>query len=469
VGVVSALGGPVKWLNTSEKSDDLIARVHWLPDSKTIAIERLDRIQNRLALVFVDSGSGGVHDALAERDKTWINISDDLHFFKDSPQFLWSSERSGFRHLYLYTLNGDLDRQLTSGEWQVDRVTAVDEEHRCVYYTSTQASPLEEQLYRVSLDGGTPVRISQGEGMHGINMEPRGRYYLDTVSNLSTPPETSLHTPDGAQLAIVKSTDRSMLDPLNLIPAEIVSLAASDGTRLYARLIMPANFEPAKKYPAIVFVYGGPQAQSIHNAWPGLTWEQVLANKGFVIWQLDNRGSYGRGHAFENPVYRELGKTELADQRLGVEKLLSMGFVDKDRIGIYGWSFGGYMTIYSLLRAPDLFKVGVAGAPVTDWHNYDTIYTERYMGLPDENPEGYARSSNVLEASKLEGKLLIVCNFEDDNVLFQNTMQMMTALRRAGKEFEFMLYPQKTHGVTGELSEGMHRQMTDFFVDHLRP
>ncbi len=314
-----------------------------------------------------------------------------------------------------------------------------------------------------------PERISQGSGMHSVKIDENGSYYLDTFSNLTTPPETTLHDSDGVQLSVTKSADRSSLSNLNIVPAEIVTIPASDGTTMYARLIKPANFDPSKKYPAIVFVYGGPQAQSIRNVWEGLSWEQVLANKGFVVWQLDNRGSYGYGHAFENPVYRELGKTELADQRTGVEKLVSMGFVDRNRIGIYGWSFGGYMTIYSLLRAPDLFKVGVAGAPVTDWHNYDTIYTERYMGLPTDNPQGYARSSNVLAASKLEGKLLIVCNFEDDNVLFQNTMQMMTALHRANKQFDFMLYPQKTHGVTGEVSEGMHEQMTDFFVDNLHP
>ena len=217
----------------------------------------------------------------------------------------------------------------------------------------------------------------------------------------------------------------------------------------------PAASIPRRSIPAIVFVYGGPQAQSIHNSWTGLSWEQVLANQGFVIWQLDNRGSFGRGHKFESPVYRELGRVELADQLKGVQKLAGMGFVDKNRIGIYGWSFGGYMTIYSLLHAPDVFRVGVAGAPVTDWHNYDTIYTERYMGLPSENAEGYRKSSDVLAAGNLKGKLLIVCNFEDDNVLFQNEMQMMTAFHREGKLFDFALYPQKTHGVTGDLRRPM--------------
>jgi dipeptidyl-peptidase-4 len=469
VGVVSRYGGKTNWLQLAAKSDDLIARVQWLPNSEQVAVEKLNRLQNRLDLVIADAAGSASHIILTERDKRWINVNDDLHFLTKQPAFLWSSERSGFRHLYLYSLRGEQIRQLTSGPWQVNGVSAVDEERAFVYYTSAEASPIEDQLYRVSLDGGAPQRISTEAGMHAIAMEPRARYYQDSFSNLTRPPEVTLHASDGATIATIKATDRSVLDQLNLLPVEIVKLAASDGTLLYARLIKPANFNPTKKYPAIVFVYGGPQAQSVHNVWNGVSWEQILANKGFVIWQVDNRGSFGRGHAFESPVYHELGKTELSDQRAGVEKLLRMGFVDKDRIGIYGWSFGGYMTIYSLLHAPDLFRVGVAGAPVTDWHNYDTIYTERYMGLPSKNPEGYEKSSNVRAAADLKGKLLIVCNFEDDNVLFQNTMQMMTALHRANKEFELMLYPQKTHGVSGELREGMYRQMTDFFIDNLHP
>jgi dipeptidyl-peptidase-4 len=469
VGVVMAAGGSTRWMNLGRDKDVLIARVNWSPDSKRLAIQRLTRVQDRLDLISVDTATGETKSILTETDKTWINVENDLRFLPASHQFLWSSERTGFRHLYLYSENGELRKQLTSGEWQVSRVVAVNEKQRFVYFTSSEASPLEDQLYRVSLDGGARERLSKGSGMHEIQSNERGDYYLDTFSNLSTPPETTLHTPTGAQLAVVRAIDRTKQNKFDILPAEIVTAHAADGTVLYARLIRPAHFDASRKYPAIVFVYGGPRAQSVRNTWPGLSWEQVLAHQGFVIWQLDNRGSFGRGHAFENPVYREFGKTELHDQRTGVEKLLSMGFIDKDRIGIYGWSFGGYLTLYSLLHAPDLFKAGVAGAPVTDWHNYDTIYTERYMGLPDENEEGYRKSSIVLAAAHLEGKLLIVCNFEDDNVLFQNTMQMMTALHNANKEFDFMLYPQKTHGVTGNLAEGMHQQMTDFFVRSLRP
>ena len=468
VGVVSADGGPTTWMQIGDTANTLIARVNWLPNSKALSIQRMNRIQNHLDFLFADAANGSVRTVLTERDKFWINTNDDLRLLHIRPEFVWSSERSGFRHLYLYSTNGELIRQLTSGDWQVNKVVALNEDTGYVYYTSTEASPLQGQLYRVSLKGGAPERLSRSAGMHAIFSDERGRNYLDTFSTLTSPPQSTLHDGSGAQLAVFRAADGTIENEYQILPEETVTVPLKDGGVLYAHLIKPYHFEPGWKYPAIVFIYGGPQAQVNHDEWGGISWEQALANRGFVIWKLDNRGSAGRGHKFESPVYREMGRVELSDQRAGIEKLLSMGFVDKDHIGIYGWSYGGYMTLYSLLHAPELFKAGIAGAPVTDWHNYDTIYTERYMGLPSENPEGYKKSSDVLAAGNLQGKLLIVCNFEDDNVLFQNTMQMMTALRRANKQFEFMLYPQKTHGVTGNLREGMLEQMTEFFERNLK-
>jgi dipeptidyl-peptidase-4 len=468
VGVVSVDGGPTTWMQVGDTANTLIVRVNWLPDSRALGIQRMNRIQNCRDFLLADAASGSVRTVLSERDKFWINTDDDLRFLSAKPDFVWSSERSGFRHLYLYSEDGKLLRQLTSGNWQVNKVIALNEETGYVYYTSTEASPLQDQLYRVSLKGGAPERLSRSSGMHAIFSDEHGRNYLDTFSSLTSPPQSTLHNGSGAQLAVFRSADRTIENEYQILPEEAVTVHLKDGTILYAHLIKPYHFEPDSKYPAIVFIYAGPQAQVNHDAWGGISWEQALADRGFVIWKLDNRGSVGRGHLFESPVYREMGRVELSDQRAGIEKLLSMGFVDKDRIGIYGWSYGGYMTLYSLLHAPDLFKAGIAGAPVTDWHNYDTIYTERYMGLPSENPEGYKKSSDVLAAGDLQSKLMIVCNFEDDNVLFQNTMQMMSALRRANKQFEFMLYPQKTHGVTGDLREPMLEQMTEFFERNLK-
>jgi len=254
-------------------------------------------------------------------------------------------------------------------------------------------------------------------------------------------------------------------------PTEIVKLAASDGTLLYGRLIRPVGFEEGRRYPLVVIVYGGPQVQSVTDAWqPGWDggWEQVLAARGFLVWQLDNRGSSGRGHAFETPLYHRFGRTELADQVTGVQYLIKRGIVDPQRIGIYGWSYGGFMTVYSLLHAPDLFRAGAAGAPVTNWRNYDTIYTERYLGLPSEDEEGYRDSSPVNAASELRSHLLILHNMEDDNVLFQNSMQMADALERAGRQFFMVVYPEKSHGVYGEVRKQLMETETDFFERELK-
>ncbi|MGA8029592.1 MAG: DPP IV N-terminal domain-containing protein [Bryobacteraceae bacterium] len=468
LGVISVEGGQTKWMDLGDTSNTLLARVAWLPDSSEIAVERFTRVQDQLDLLFSNALTGATRTILHEQSKTWINVADNLYLLKSRPEFLWTSERSGFRHIYRYSNRGELLGQLTSGDWEVTTIAAVDEQKQRVYYTSTETSPLEWQLYSVGFQGGERTRLTRDGASHLIHANPRGTCYMDSFSSLTRPMETALRSSAGEQIATLQPPNLKLLEDYNVLPGEIVQVKGPDGTILYARLIKPAGFQPGTKYPAIVDVYGGPGVQTIHNMWYGLGLEQVLAHRGYVVWQLDNRGSNGRGHAFEAPIYRELGKQEVADQRLGVEYLINMGFVDPNRIGITGWSYGGYMTIHSLLLAPDVFKVGVAGAPVTDWHNYDTIYTERYMGLPEENKNGYDASSNVRNAAKLQGALLIVHNFEDDNVLFQNTMQMVNAFESADKQYFLQIYPLKTHGVFGALRKPLDEAMTDFFDTHLK-
>ena len=468
LGVVSAQGGSTTWMDLGETSNTLLARVDWSPNSSQLAMQRFNRVQNELDLLFCNPGTGAVRKILHEESKTWLNPADNLYFLKSRPEFLWTSEQSGFRHLYRYSDQGELLGQLTRGDWMVTRVAAIDEANQKVYYTSTEASPLERQLYSVNFGGGTPIRMTQHAGTHYAHANSEGSYFVDTYSSMKQPPETVLLDAAGHQVAVLQPADISQANRYDLLPRQVIPLKTPDGVTLYARLIKPAGFESGKKYPVIVSVYGGPQAQTITDSWAGVTWEQVMAHRGYIVWELDNRGSANRGRAFEAPVYREFGKTEVADQRFGVEQLIKMGFADPARIGITGWSYGGYMTIHAMLRAPDVFKVGVAGAPVTNWHNYDTIYTERYMGLPDQNAPGYDAASNVKNAAKLEGKLLIVHNIEDDNVLFQNTMQMAKALEDANKEFFMQIYPQKTHGVSGPLRRPLYEEMTNFFDAHLK-
>jgi dipeptidyl-peptidase 4 len=466
LGVISAQGGSTKWMDLGDTANTLLARVAWLPDSSQIAVERFSRLQDKLDLLLCDPASGAVRTILHEQSKTWINVADNLCFLKSRPEFLWTSERTGFRHIYRYTNGGELLGQLTNGNWEVTTIAAVDEAQQRVYYTSSEPGPLEWQLYSVGFAGGERTRMSKEDGTHFIYSNAGGSYYYDWYSNLERPEEGVVRSAAGEQLTVIQPAD-TVLDEYDVLPTEIVQVKAPGAPALYARLVRPAGFQPGTKYPAIVEVYGGPGVQTIRNQWYDLD-AQLFAHRGYVVWQLDNRGSNGRGHAFETPIFRELGKQEVADQRLGVEHLIAMGFVDHKRIGITGWSYGGYMTIHALLLAPDVFKVGVAGAPVTDWHNYDTIYTERYMGLPEENKAGYDASSNVRNAALLEGKLLIVHNIEDDNVLFQNTMQMANALEVADKQYFLQLYPLKSHGVHGQLRKPLYEAIANFFDAHLK-
>jgi len=477
VGVVRARGGSTRWLEVDGKSQEsLIARVGWTPDSRNVYVVRTNRVQNRLDLFLAEAGSGKAARILEESDKYWVNVQEDPVFVNGGQQFLWLSERDGFRHLYLCSVDGKDVRQLTKGSWEVTGITGVEEAAGRVYYTASETSPLERQFYSIAMTGSESKdagkqRLSSGSGTHSIAMAPGGRFYLDTFSSVSpvaTPPRTTVHAADGRELGVYREQNRKLTDEYQILPTELVNFKTPDGTLLYARLIRPAGFETGKKYPAIVLVYGGPDSQGVRNTWMGADLDQVLASKGFVVWQVDNRGSSGRGHAFETPVFRKLGSVELADQVAGVEYLVSLGFVDRARIGIRGWSYGGFMTLNAMLNAPDVFRAGIAGAPVTDWHNYDTIYTERYMGLPKDNPDGYQSTALPPKAKNLKGKLMIAHNFEDDNVLFQNTAQMIESLERAGKLFEMQGYTEKTHGVTGAEATQLNATMVDFFERTMR-
>jgi len=468
VGIVPASGGPTKWMDLGETRDHLLARVNWLPSSDRVAVEKLNRVQNRVDLLFADAKTGQSQTIIHEEDRTWVNVNDGPQFLQDGSGFLWSSEREGgFRHLFLYGLDGKLQRQLTHGEWEVTRVAAVNEKEREILYLSSEASPLERQLYSVDFDGTNKHRLTSSEGTHVISASPDGTAYLDTHSSLKAAPETTLHTGSGTQTAIFREADHASERDFELLPTEIHNFRTPDGTQLFARLIKPANFDPKKTYPVICTVYGGPHAQSVNNAWAGINWDQALAHKGFIVWQVDNRGSAGRGHLWEAQVYHNLGALELEDQKAGVEYLKTLPFADTARMGLYGWSYGGYMTLYTLTHAPDLFRAGVAGAPVTSWKNYDTIYTERYMGLPSENVEGYAKSAPTASAGALKAKLLLIHNIEDDNVHFQNTLQMADALEKANRKFQMLIYPQKAHGVTGPVRQHLLESITEFFEQNL--
>ncbi len=471
VGVVAVAGGTPRWMDTGKETDQYIPRVAWLMDSKRLAIQRLNRAQNKLELLFNDAGSGEGRVMLTEEDpKAWVNIDDDWRFLKDGKRFLWGGERDGFRHLYLYDTNGKLVRQLTKGNWVVTGVDAVDEKNGLVYFTATEKSTIERHLYKVSLDGGSVTRITKEEGTHRISMSSDAAYFLDTYSNASTPPRQDIYRADGTKLQTLNENKVAELAEYGLSKTDYFQVKGADGTMLDAFMIKPPDFSPAKKYPVLINTYGGPHGQIVNNSWGATNalWHQMMAQKGYVIFGLDNRGMAARGHAFESHIYKRMGECELADQLAGVAWLKSQAWVDGARIGIWGWSYGGYMTTYSMLNAPDTFKAGFAGAPVTDWRQYDTIYTERYMSRPQDNAEGYKKSAPANAAAKLKGKLLIAHGTGDDNVHFSNTLELQEELIKAGKYAEIAFYPGRGHGITDTRARiQLFNRVTQFFLDNL--
>jgi dipeptidyl-peptidase 4 len=468
--VTAMSGGEPHVMDIGAETDIYIPRVNWLTDSKHLAIQRLNRTQTTLDLLFADTATGKTRTALTETDPNWINVSDDLYFLKDGRRLLWSSERSGYRHLYLYDLDGKQLAQITKGEWEITSINAVDESKGLIYFTATEASPTERQLYVVGLSGSGFTRITKNSGTHDANFAPNAAAFYDTYSNAATTPNQSLYSAGGSRIAAINENKVSELSDYSLSPMEFLHVKSRDGVMLNASMIKPPNFDAQKKYPVLVYTYGGPHAQVVRNGWGGANflWHELMAEKGYIIFSLDNRGSAARGHAFETPLHLRLGEQELSDQRDGVQYLKSLPYVDGSRIGVWGWSYGGHMTLHAMFEAGDDFKVGFAGGPVTDWHYYDSIYTERYLGLPQKNEKGYEDSSPAKYAGQLKGKLMIAHGTGDDNVHFANTLSVINDLIEAGKYVEVLAFPGRGHGVSDPPARRVLMQrVTQFFLDNL--
>jgi dipeptidyl-peptidase-4 len=401
---------------------------------------------------------------LVEKQEPWINLHDDLRFVESTGEFTWSSERTGYRHLYLYAPDGKLIRQLTRGDWPAEATVALDSKNRQLYFVGWQTTPLERHLFRVSLDGGEPERLTSEPGMHGAEVAPDFSSFVDVWDSRDHPPSVTVRSLSAQPPQVLHESVNVGLD---LPPPELHSFRASDGTELFAAVYRPPN---ATKAPVIVSVYGGPGPQMVSDSW-GQTVDlraQMLAQNGFVVVKVDNRGSARRGLAFEAPISRAMGQIEVRDQVEGVRWLATLGFADLSRVGIYGWSYGGYMTLMALLTAPEVFRVGVAGAPVTFFAGYDTAYTEKYMGTPQENTEGYRRGSPLTYVDRLSGKLLVIHGMIDENVHFRHTARLMQALIDGGKPFETLLYPNERHMPRSERDRiDLERRVLDFFQRNL--
>ena len=471
LGVVSIHSGETVWMDTGDNPDVYIPRVYWLPNSQQVAFMRLDRLQQHLEFFFADITTGTARKVLEENAPDFINVGDFVYFFKKKDYFLWGSEKSGYRHLYIYDYQGNLIQQLTSGNWMVTTFLGVDKDENWVYFTATEKSVVERHLYRINTNGQGFKRLSKTEGTHTIQLASSGKYYIDNYSNLLTPFVITVHKNTGKTLRELARSKVNLAKEYNIRVPEIFTFKGPNtGITYYASIIKPPHFDPSKKYPVLIYVYGGPHAQVVRNTF-GYTrflWHLMMAQKGFIIFSMDNRGSWGRGHDWEKQVYRQLGKLELLDQLEGVAFLKQQPYVDPQRIGIWGWSYGGYMTLYAMTHS-QVFRAGISVAPVTDWRDYDTIYTERYMGLPQDNPEGYRNSSPVFAADSLHGRLFLVHGTGDDNVHFQNSVQMVDRLIDAGKPFHFMMYPQQMHGISARPDRiHLFRLMTHFLLEHLK-
>ena len=465
LGVVAADGGDPVWMNLGDEDDVYLPRVLWRPDGVLAGVV-LNRQQTELRLHLFDPDTGAVLRTLEEHGEPWLNLGD--FRFLDSGELLWSSERSGFRHLYLYDADLALSGQLTEGEWVVTRIVEVDEAGRKVFFSGTREGAIERHLYRVGLDGGEVERLTSGAGVHGCTVAPDGETFVDTFSSREHAAVTTLRRTDGGDmLATLFEEPEMTASEQGLRPPELRVMAAADGTPMFAALYRPEGEGP---HPLVVSVYGGPHAQRVIDDW-ALTVDlraQYLAQAGFAVLAVDNRGSANRGLAFEAHLHRRMGTIEVDDQVAAVQQLVGEGIADGERTGIYGWSYGGYMTCMSLMRAPEVFRVGVAGAPVVDWDGYDTGYTERYMSTPQDNPEGYRDGAVTTHVEGLAGKLLLVHGMVDENVHFRHTARLITALTAAQKPYDLQLYPEERHMPRDAAGlEYMERRLVSYFEEHL--
>ncbi len=470
LGVVNAAGGATRWMDTSryQPSDFLIVRVTWSPDSKRVVYQAQNREQTYLDLNFADARDGKTNTAFRETSKAWVEAIDNPSWLKDG-SFLWQSEKSGWRHLYHYSPDGKLIHQVTDGNWEVRDIEGVDEAKGWVYFSGTEHSHIAPQGYRIKLDGSALTRLTQTEGAHAVDVSPGFNLFVDKWSDVNTPTQTRLFDADGKPVRVIDENKVAALAQYKLGKTELLQVKTRDDFVMEAMMIKPPDFDPTKKYPVMQFTYSGPHAPQVRNGWGGNTfmWHQLLAQKGYIIWVCDNRTASGKGVESTWPVYQNFGELELRDLEDGLTWLKSQPYVDGSRIGIWGWSYGGFMTSYALTHSKS-YKIGIAGGTVSDWRNYDTIYTERYMKTPQNNPEGYKKSSPVFAAKDLSGKILLIHGAIDDNVHMSNTIQLAYELQKAGKPFELMLYPKSRHGVTDPvLLKHMRTMMTEFIVANL--
>ena len=473
IGIVDVASGKNVWLDPAQQGEYYIPRIYWTSRPDTLAVITLNRPQNTMTLYFFDARTGGRRQVMSESSKTWIDVydfyagvDDMMTFPSDSHEFFWLSDRDGYQHLYRYDYSGKLVNQVTSGPWMVARVEGSDAKNQTLYYTSTEASPLQRQLYSIHFDGTGKRRITTTEGTHRINMAPTATYFIDRYSALTQPLQVELWAPDRKLRTMEdNAATTKWLQTHAYSPTEIFSFTTSDGAKIDGSVIKPIPFDSNHRYPVVFDIYGGPGSQQVYDRFATSGWDQWLAQQGYIVVGLNNRGTNNYGSAFMKVVYKQLGKYEALDFAEAARYLGRQSYVDPKRVAIIGTSYGGYSTVYTMEMYPDLFPVGVANSAVGDWRLYDTIYTERYMGLLQDNQKGYVESAPIEQAAKMRGNLLLIHSMMDDNVHPQNTMQLLTALANAGRDAELRIYPPGHHGAAYNLaSYRLIQKVTDGFL-----
>lgn len=460
-------------VDIGSETDIYIPRINWTQNPNILSVRRMNRLQNQLDILHADATTGKTTTILTETSPAYVDLelTDDLTYLANGKQFVHASERSGFKHLYLYEMNGKLVRQITRGNWEVADFLGLDEKKKLIYFTSTEVSPLERHLYSISLDGKNKKQLMTVRGTHHPDFSPDFSYYLDTFSDANTPPAVGLYAaPSGKLIKMLETNEelKKRLQQFDLTQKEFLQFTTPDNTTLNGWMMKPTTFDATKKYPVFMFVYGGPGNQQVTNEWSMQTmWFQLLAQKGYMVVCVDNRGTGGRGTAFRQVTYANLGKYEVQDQIEAAKYLGTLPYVDKSRIGIHGWSYGGYVAALCMTVGADYFKVGISGAPVTTWRFYDTIYTERYLKRPQDNAAGYDDNSPLTHAGKLKGKFMLIHGTGDDNVHFQNSVALQQELINQGKQFETFVYPNQAHGVRGKSRVHLYNLMTRFIVENL--
>ena len=457
-------------MDIGEETDQYIPRIKWTNNNEILSIQRMNRLQNKLEILFADPKNGESKVIYTETNKYYIDITDHLTFLDDNEHFLFTSEKDGYYHIYLYKMNGELVKQLTKGNWVITDLIGFDEKKQIVYYTSAESSPLNRDIYSVDLKGNKN-KLSSCKGTNKARFSSDYKYFINTFSDANTPSVITVNKANGKQIRVLEDNSKLLktIIEYNFSKKEFLTITTSENVELNAWKILPPNFDKEKQYPVLFTIYGGPGSQTVKNSWGSDLWEQMLAQKGIIVVSVDNRGTGARGEEFKKMTYMQLGKYETIDQIEAAKYLSSLDYIDANRIGIFGWSYGGYMSTLCMTKGSDYFSTGIAVAPVTNWRYYDNIYTERFMRTPQENANGYDDNSPINHVDKLKGNFLLIHGTADDNVHVQNSIDLVTALVAANKQFEMQLYPNSNHGIYTGKNTRMHlyKRMTDFLLSNL--